>query len=148
MGTQTWEESVDIFGRRFVLLIQGPVPPGRFEIRIWEGRRGSRSGQYLRAPIRGRDVEEARERALEALHNYVGLDRFRLLVEEVAREVAPGAQVDVAEDARGVVIRLEGRHTLRIPLAVSRDDVLDPMADQDSLRAVVRAHLRAHARAR
>ena len=147
MSAQTWEESVDVLGRRFVLLIAGPVPPGRFEIRIWEGRRGSTRRQYLRAPIRGRDVEEARERALEVLHNYVGLDRFRLLVEEVAREVAPGAEVDVAEDARDVVIRLEGRYTLGVPLAVSRDGVLNPEADQGSLRALVRAHLRAHARA-
>ncbi len=139
---------MNVLGRRFVLLIEGPVPPGRFEIRIWEGRRGSGSGQYLRAPIRGRDVEEARERALEVLHNYVGLDRFRVLVEEVAREVTPGAQVDVSEDARDVVIRLEGRYTLGVPLAVSRDGVLDPEADQDSLRALVRAHLKTHARAR
>ncbi|MBI3997492.1 MAG: hypothetical protein HY355_00565, partial [Armatimonadetes bacterium] len=61
---RTWEESVDVLGRRFVLLVEGPVPPGRYEIRIWEGRRGSPSEQYLRAPIRGRDPEEARERAL------------------------------------------------------------------------------------
>ncbi len=123
------------------------MPPGRFEIRVWEGRRGSASAQYLRAPIRGRDVDEARERALEVLQNYVGLDRFRLLVEEVAQEVAPGARVDVVEDARDVVIRLEGRYTLGIPLAVSRDGVLDPEANLGSLRALVQAHLRAHARA-
>ncbi len=139
---------MDVLGRRFVLLVEGPVPPGRFEIRIWEGRRGFGDHQFLRAPIRGRDVEEARERALEVLHNYVGLDRFRLLVEGVAREVSPGAQVHVAEDARDVVIRLEGRYTLGVPLAVSRDQVLDPDADQGSLRTRVRAHLQAYARAR
>ncbi len=148
VSAQSWEEPVDVFGRRFVLLIEGPVPPGRFEIRIWEGRRGSVGGQYLRAPIRGRDAEEARERALEVLHNYVGLDRFRTLVEEVTREVTPGAQVDVAEDARNVVIRLEGRYTLGVPLAMPRDRVLDPAADQGALQTLVRAHLRAHAQAR
>lgn len=145
---RSWEESVDVYGRRFVLLIEGPVPHGRYEIRIWEGRRDPLSSQYLRAPIRGRDVDEARERALEVLHNYVGLDRFRSLAEEVAGLVAPGAEVEVDEDARDVVIRLAGPYTLAVPLAVSRDDVLDPDADEERLRTIVRTHLQAYARAR
>ncbi len=144
----SWEESVDVRGRRFVLLIEGPVPPGRYEIRLWEGKRTPGGGEYLRAPIRGRDIEEARERALEVLHNYVGLDWFRLLAEAIAREVAPGAEIEVGEDARDVVIRLRGPYTLTVPLAVSRDDVVDPDADEERLRAIVRTHLQAYARAR
>jgi hypothetical protein len=141
-------ERVEILGRRFVLRFDGSVPPGRIEVRIWEGRRWPWSREYLRAPIRGRDVEEARERALDVLHNYVGLERFRLMVEEVARLVAPGAAIEVGEDARDITVTLEGPFALEVPLAVSRTDVLDRDADVVRLRGVVRAHLEAYARTR
>jgi hypothetical protein len=137
----SWEESVDVRGRHFVLLVEGPVPPGRYEIRIWEGTRGARDRQYLRAPIRGHDVEEARERALEVLHNYVGLDRFRALVEEIVGQVAPGAEIEVAEDARDVTVRLRGRHPSSAPLVIPRSDVLNPDADEERLRAKIRTYL-------
>lgn len=139
------EESVDVLGRRFVLLLEGPGPSGRYEVRIWEGRRGWRSRPYLKAPIRGRDADEARERALEVLHTYVGLDQFRLLVEEVAARVAPGARVQVAERVREVVITLEGPYTLAAPLTLSRDEVLDRDTAEAHLRAVIGTHLEAHA---
>ncbi len=142
------EEHVEVLGRHFTLLIEGPLPPGRYEVRIWEGRRGPQAWQYLRAPIRGRDVAEARDRALEVLHNYVSLDRLRLLAEEIARQVAPGAEIEVGEDARDVVIRLAGRYTLAVPLALSRDTVLDPETDVAHLQDKIRAHMQAHARAR
>ncbi len=139
-----WEESVDVLGRRFVLLVEGPVPPGRYEVRIWEGRRGWRSRSYLKAPIRGRDADEARERALEVLHTYVGLDQFRLLVEEVAALVAPGGRVQVAERVREVTVALEGPYSLEKPLFLARDEILDPSTNADRLRAVLRAHFEAH----
>jgi hypothetical protein len=141
------DERVVVFGRAFVLRFDGPVPPGRCEIRIWEGRRLPWRRPYLRAPIRGRDPDEARDRALEVLHNHVGLDRFRQMVEDVARRVAPGARVDVGEDAREVIVTLGGGYVLDVPLAVSRHDVLDGRADaMDYLRGLVRAHLEAYAR--
>lgn len=121
------------------------MPPGRYEVRIWEGRVGGRASQYLRAPIRGREVEEARERALEVLHHHVGLDRFRLVVEEVARQVLPGAEVELGEDARDVTVTLAGRYALRVPLVISRDRVRDPDVDLASLRALARAHLQTNA---
>ncbi len=142
---QRWKESVDVLGRRFVLLVEGPVPPGRYQIRIWEGRRGIGSRPYLKAPIRGRDADEARERALEVLHTYVGLEQFRRLVEEIVAQVAPGARVDVTERVREVIIALQGPYTLRTPLVVSRDEILGPATSADRLRAAVRAHLDTHA---
>jgi hypothetical protein len=142
------QEAVTVLGRRFVLLTEGPVPPGRYEVRVWEGSRRPWRRPYLRAPIRGRDADEARERALAVLHNYVGLDRFRLMVEDVARRVAPGAAVDVGEDARDVVIRLSGSHTLLVPLAVGRDQILDHDAEVGRLRGLVQAHFEAYVRAR
>lgn len=146
--SQSKEELVDVFGRRFVLLIEGPMAGGRYEIRIWEGRRGPRDRQFLRAPIRGRDVDEARERALEVLHNYVGLDRYRLMVEEIAHELAPGSTVEVGEDARDLRVALEGAYRLAVPLIMSRGQVLDPDADPERLREAVRAHVQAHIRPR
>ncbi len=140
-----WEESVDVLGRKFVLLLEGPVPPGRYEIRIWEGRRGIRRRPYLKAPIRGRDADEARERALEVLHTYVGLEQFRRLVQEIVAQVAPGARVEVTERVREVTIALDGAYILRKPLVLPRDEILDPATSVDHLRAVVRAHLEAHA---
>ncbi|MDR7418341.1 MAG: hypothetical protein QN178_05480 [Armatimonadota bacterium] len=140
-----WQERVEVLGRWFVLRFDGPVPPGRYEVRIWEGRRLPWRREYLRAPIRGRDVDEARERALEVLHNYVGLDRFRVMVEDVARQVAPGAQVDVGEDVRDVIISLAGTYRLEVPLVVSRHDVLERDADPERLRGLVRAHLETYA---
>jgi hypothetical protein len=143
-----WEETVDVLGRHFALWIEGPLASGRYEIRIWSGKRGSMGQQYLRAPIRGRDLDEARERALEVLHNYVGLDRYRLLVEEIATQVAPGAAVRVTEDAREVEIQLEGRYVLQVPLVFPRDQLLDPDLDEARLRTLVQAHLQTHTRAR
>jgi hypothetical protein len=140
------QEAVTVLGRRFVLLIEGPVPPGRHEVRVWEGARRPWRRPYLRAPIRGRDADEARERALAVLHNYVGLDRFRLMVEGVAQRVAPGAAVEVGEDARDVVIRLWGSHRLLVPLAVARDEILDRDAEPERLRGLVQAHFEAYAR--
>lgn len=141
-------EAVVVLGRRFTLLIEGPVPPGRYEGRVWDGTILPWRRPYLRAAIRGREPGEVRERALEVLHTYVGLDRFRRLVETIAARVAPGARVEVGEDARDVIVTLAGRYTLLVPLAVARDDVLDRDADVDGLRRLVRGHLQAYVRPR
>ena len=140
-----WEESVDVLGRRFVLLVDGPIPPGRYAITIWEGRRGFGRKPYLKTPIKGRDAEEARERALEVLHTYVGLEQFRRLVGEVVAEIAPGARAEVMERVRDVTIVLAGAFKLAEPLVLNRDEILDPATSAESLRAAVRAHLQAHA---
>jgi hypothetical protein len=142
------EERVEVFDRRFVLRCSGPVPPGRYEVRIWEGRRLPWRRPYLRAPIRGRSPGEARERALEVLRSHVGLDRFRVMVETVALGVLPGAGVVIGEDAREIVITLTGRHVLEVPLAIPREDVLVQEADLAPLRGLVKAHLEAYARPR
>lgn len=132
-----------MLGRPFLLLIEGPVPPGRFEVRVWEGRlRGRAAQQYLRAPIRGRDAEEARDRALDVLRTYVGLDQFRLVVEDAARELAPGARVGIKETAREVIVSVDApRGRPRPPLAVGRELIVGSKAGRESLRALVRAYL-------
>jgi hypothetical protein len=141
-------ETVRVLGRRFDVVVTGPFPPGRFEGRAWEGRRLPWRRPYLRAPIRGRTVEDVLERLLHVLHNYVGIDQFRLAVEAVARACAPGARVAIREDARNVIVTLDGDFALETPLIVAREDVLDAGANLAPLRARADAHLRAHARRR
>ncbi len=136
-----WEEPADVLGRPFVLRFEGPID-GRFDVWIWEGkRRRAGARPYLKAPIRGRDIEEARERALEVLHNHVGLDQFRLLAEEVAAELAPGARVEIREDARQVIVTLAPPYTLHLPLAVPREAILGTNASESGLRMTIRKHL-------
>jgi hypothetical protein len=142
------QERVVVHGRAFILLCRGPLPTGRYEIVVWEGRRLPWRRPYLHAPIRGRDAEEARDRALEVLHTYVGLDRFRLMVERIVRRAAPGAEVEVGEDARDVLVSLRGAYALDVPLAVARREVLDRNADLERLRGLIRAHIDAYARRR
>jgi len=140
-------ERIRVMDRTFVLVLEGPVPPGRYQVRVWERWRLPWSPPYLRAPILGRTPQEARERAVHVLHTHVGLDRFRLLVEDVARRVVPGASVEIGENADEVVVTLAGSHHLEVPLAVLRRDVLDG-GGIHRLRGLVRAHLEAYARAR
>jgi hypothetical protein len=132
-----------VLGRPFALLVEGPRADGRYEIRIWEGTRRRGARPYLRAPIRGRDVDEARERALEVLHNYVGLDQFRVLAEQLAAELLPGAGVEIRENAREVIVAFGGAaaHTLAVP----REAILGPGASAADLRARLRRHLGAQA---
>jgi hypothetical protein len=120
------------------------VPPGRFQVRVWEGtRRGSRSQQYLRSPIRGRDADEARTRALDVLHNYVGLDQFRLLVEEAARDLVPAARMAFRETAREVMVSVDAPEARpRAPLTIRREQIVDRRASREALRALVRTYLR------
>jgi hypothetical protein len=138
-----WDEPAEVLGRQFVLSFTGPGSDGRFDVRVWEGPRRPGARSYLRAPIRGRDEAEARERTLDVLRNYVGLDQFRLLVEEVAAEVVPGARAEIRENAREVIVNLSPPYTLRQVLAVRREAILGRGASIANLRAIVRRHLEA-----
>lgn len=141
-----FDERIEVLGRLFTLRAEGPLLSGRYEIRIYEGRRTPWRKPYLRAPIRGRSLEEARERAVEVLHTYAGLDRFRVMVEDVAQRVAPGGGVEIGEDAQEVTVVLTGPYFLEVPLVISRADVLDRRADLEHLRGLVRSHLEAYAK--
>lgn len=145
MGTLRKHETVRVLGRRFDIVVTGPVPPGRFEARAWEGRRWPWRRPYLRAPIRGRTIDDARERLLAVLHNYVGLDQFRSMVETLAHALVPGARVAVREDAKRIVVTVDGAYSLDQPFTVTRDEVLAAGADLEDLRMRAAAHLRAHA---
>jgi len=136
-------EEVVIFGRCFVLTVEGPDADRRFSAVI----RDSASGRVLtRTPVRGRSAADARDRALEVVHNLVGLERLQEVIVEVARELAPGATVEISEDAQAVYADLTGAWELAVPFALPRDDVYDPAFDPEAARALIHAHFAAHLR--
>jgi hypothetical protein len=135
-------EFVRILGRRFELAIDGPVPPGRYEVRVWEGRRWPWRRAYLRAPIRGRTPDDARERALEVLSTYVGVAQFRAMVEGIVKRVRPASAVLLREDARHFIVTVADGALSPAPWVVAREDVLGPDADLATLRARALAYLR------
>jgi len=136
-------EEVVVFGRRFILTVEGPDADRRFSATIRE----QASGRPLtRAPVRGRSAADARDRALEVMHNLVGLERLQEIVAEVTGELAPGARVDLTEDAHAIHADLSGGWELAVPFVLSRDAVYDPGFDPEEARAILRAHFAAHLR--
>lgn len=136
-------EEVVVFGRRFALEIDGPDADRRFSARIRE----LGSGRLLtRNPVRGRSPDDARDRALEVMHNLLGVERLQELIVAAAREFAPGAGVELTEDAHAVRADLIGGWELAVPFAVPRDEVYEPEFDPDTLRERIHAHFAAHLR--
>src|SRR5256885_15435559 len=99
-----------------------------------------------RTPVRGRSAADARDRALEVMHNLLGIEQFHEQVRAVAARLAPGAAVDLTEDAQMLHAEVSGPWALSMPLAVARDDVTDPEADPQVLGQRIEAHFRAHLR--
>ncbi len=136
-----FEEQVTVRGRWFILTCEGPVDGGRYEVFIRE----TLSGRPLtRAPVRGRSPDDARDRAFEVMHTMMGIESLQEAILAVAAELAPGARVELTEDARAIHADLAGAWALRVPFAVSRDEVVDPAMDLEELRARIRAHFVLH----
>jgi hypothetical protein len=136
-------DEVVVFGRRFTVTVAGPDADRRYSATIRESATGR---PLTRAPVRGRSAADARERALEVMHNLLGVERLQEIVVEVAGEMAPGAAVELEEDARAIRADLAGPWRLETPLAFDRDLVYDPAFDPESVRTLIRAHLRTHLR--
>jgi len=142
MADATSEEIV-VFGRRFALAVEGPDADRRFSVTIRE----IVTGRVLtRTPVRGRSAADARDRALEVMHNLLGIERLHEILVDVARELAPGAEVDLVEDARAIHAGLTGGWELTVPFAIPRDEVYDPDFDPDSVRELIREHFAARLR--
>ncbi len=138
------EEQLTYLGRQLVLICEGPVERNRYEVLI----RVLPDGRLLtRAPIRGRTLEDARDRAHEVVYTMVGIERLQETILAVAAELAPEATVELSEDAHAIRADLTGAWQLAAPLAVSRDVVADPAFDLDAVRVQIRAHFLAHLRA-
>ena len=138
--TQTEEHTV--FGRLYSMTIEGPDGDRRFNAYVKE----SRTGRLLtRNPVRGRSVDDVRDRALEVMHNLLGIERIQEEVLAIAAEVAPGASVELTEDAQTIRASLTGSWELDVPFTMSRDE-LEEGLDVESLRLRILEHFHAHLR--
>lgn len=135
------DEAITLHGRTFRLTIQGPDEGRRYSAYIKE----ETTGRLLtRNPVRGRSADDARDRALEVMYNLLGIERLHNDILAVAAEVAPGATVELTEDAQTIRAEVAGPWHLDVPFSVPRDEVADPEADRDELRARILSHFRAY----
>ena len=137
------QEEITLHGRRFTLTIEGPDSTHRYSAYI---REISTDQLLTRNPVRGRSASDARDRALEVMYNLLGIERLQSEIIALAAEVAPGATVDLTEDAQAIRAELQGPWHFTEPLAFPRDEVADPQADIDELRAHIRAHFQSFLR--
>jgi hypothetical protein len=136
-------DEIVVFGRRFVIAVEGPDADRRYNASIREVG----SGRLLtRNPVRGRSAGDARDRALEVMHNLLGIERLQEIIVEIARELAPGARVELEEDARTIQARLAGPWALDAPYAIGRDEVYDAEFDPEQARPLIREYFRVHLR--
>jgi hypothetical protein len=141
----TEPEVVTVHGRTFRVVINGPDSSRRYNavVTVLD------SGRLLtRSPVRGRSPADARDRALEVMYTLLGIERLQEQILTVASEVAPGAIVELTEDAQAIRADLSGEWELTAPLAVARDRVTDPGTDFAALRAQIEGHFQVHLRQR
>lgn len=136
-------EEMEVFGRQFLVTVTGPDATGRYAATVRESATGR---PLTRSPVRGRTAVEVREKAVEVLYTLVGIDRAQEQILAVAADLAPGASVDLIEDAQAVRATVSGGWELAVPLALPRDDVTDPRADWEALRRRIVDHFRSHLR--
>ncbi|MGH2360125.1 MAG: hypothetical protein ACRDGM_06230 [bacterium] len=135
-------EEHTVLGRKFSVTIEGPDGDRRFNAYVKE----TASGRMLtRNPVRGRSVDDVRDRALEVMHNLLGIERIQEEVLAIAAEVAPGASVELTEDAHTIRASLTGSWELDVPFTVSRDEVEEGL-DIESLRLRILEHFHSHLR--
>lgn len=138
-------EEVTLHGRRFVLIIEGPDDARRYSAFIREIATGK---LLTRNPIRGRSTADARDRALEVIHNLLAIERVQEAIIAVTSELAPGATVDLTEDAQAIRAELSGAWEFDVPLTIPRDELYDPETNLEGLRERIVAHFREHRRRR
>jgi hypothetical protein len=136
-------DDVEVFGRRLRLRIEGPDAGRRYSAYIDDLQRGR---ALTRTPVRGRSAADARDRALEVAHNLLGIERLQERIVAVTRELAPGAEVELTEDARGVGAELSGAWALAVPLVIDREAVYDPAFDLSAAEELIRAHFTTYLR--
>jgi len=136
-------DDVEVFGRRLRLRIEGPDADRRYSAYIDDLQRGR---ALTRTPVRGRSAADARDRALEVAHNLLGIERLQERIVAVTRALAPGAEVELTEDARGVGAELSGAWALAVPLVIDREAVYDPAFDLSAAEELIRAHFTTYLR--
>src|SRR5207247_9539356 len=108
-------EDVIVHGRRFQLTIDGPDAMRRFSAVMIEVDTGR---ALTRTPVRGRSAADARDRALEVMHNLLGIEQFHEQARAVAARLAPAAPVALTEDAQLLRAEVCGPWAPSRPLAV------------------------------
>jgi hypothetical protein len=134
-------EQIEIHGRTFSLRIDGPDADARFSATITE----SATGRMLtRTPVRGRSVADARERAAEVIRNLTAIERLQAEAVAAITVLAPGAVIELTEDAHAIRADVSGGWILHAPLTLPRDEITDPDADLEAWATYVRDHLAAY----
>ena len=137
------DDDVEVHGRRLRLRIEGPDAERRFSAYIDDL---GRDRPLTRHPVRGRSAADARDRALEVAHNLLGIERLQELIVGLARELAPGAHVELTEDAHAIGAHLSGSWVLTTPVSIERDDIYDPDFDLGAAEDQIRRHFLTHLR--
>lgn len=140
--TEEPREEIVLHGRRFLLTIEGPDSARRFSANVQEISTGR---MLTRNPVRGRSADDVRDRALQVMHNLLGIERIQEEVTAVAAELAPGASVDLTEDANAIHADVSGPWMLDVTFAVPRDE-LEEGLDIGGLRSRIREHFQSHLR--
>jgi len=138
-------EHLDMHGRTFVVVIDGPDDEARYNATITEPA----SGRTLtRTPVRGRSVEDARARAADVVRNLTSIERLQAEILAAVAVQAPGAVVELTEDARAIHTDVSGGWTLQPPLVLPREEITDPDADLDAWARYVREYVAAYLKPR
>jgi len=141
--TRRAPEHVALHGRTFTITIDGPDDAHRYSAHISEPATGR---MLTRTPVRGRSVDDVRGRAVDVIRNLTVIERLQAEAVAAAAALAPGATVELTEDAAAIRADVSGAWTLDPPLSLSREEITDPNADLDAWAAYVRDYLAAHLR--
>lgn len=136
-------EHVELHGRVFTVAIEGPDDAHRYSAQIVEPATGR---TLTRSPVRGRSIDDVRGRAVDVIRNLTVIERLQAEAVAAAATLAPGATVELTEDAQAVRADVTGAWTLDPPLSLPRDEITDPDADLDVWAAYVRDYLAAYLR--
>ncbi len=136
-------EQIDIHGRVFSVAIDGPDDGARYSATITEAATGR---MLTRTPVRGRSLEDVRDRAVDVIRNLTAVERLQSAIIAALRELAPEATVELTEHAAAIQADVVGGWVLSPPLSLPRDQITDPEADLDAWAAYIRDYLAAYLR--
>jgi hypothetical protein len=139
--TRRASEPLTIHGRTFVVVIDGPDDDARYSATITEDATGR---TLTRTPVRGRSVEDVRARAADVVRNLTAIERLQAEAVAAITALAPGAVIELTEDAHAIRADVSGGWILHAPLTLPRDEITDPDADLEAWATYVRDHLAAY----
>ncbi|HEY3248145.1 MAG TPA: hypothetical protein VGK88_07640 [bacterium] len=134
-------EPIEFLGRTFTVVIDGPDADARYSATIIEAATGR---MLTKTPVRGRSEDDVRDRAADVIRTLVTIERLSAIVVAVVGELAPGATVELTEDARALHADVRGGWVLSPPLALPREEITDPDADLDAWAKYIRDYLTAY----